>query len=166
MKKGKKKKPGEEGGTVRLWTLAKARESVKLVRATLQDLRITYISTWHLYRLNKYQPEGGKYGDEIKKVGDEGRRLLSEFDRIGVIAYQSPLRGIALFPFIAYFRDGNGTTPREAYYVYKDTRESISSYIFADNLCAFNDLYGWERPIPAKWEGKDAIPELEMKDFC
>lgn len=141
----------------RNWTFAEASKTLLYIRFSLGQLRENFILVWHLYKKNKYKTEGGEYGDEIAKSADAGRGLIAEFNRIGVIAYQSPLRGIALFPFLVH---AGKDRRRESYFVYKDSREEIETFIFKDDLCTHNDLYGYERLIPAAWKETGAIPTL------
>jgi hypothetical protein len=139
------------------WTYAAASRTLPYVSYVLQHLREGFIEIWHLYRIGGNNVNNPKFRDRIRHLADDGREAIAELDRLGVIAYQSPLRGIALFPFLVH--EGKGRR-RKAYYVFKDTRDSIDSFIFADDLCARNDLYVDERPIPAGWKVAGAIPTL------
>jgi hypothetical protein len=145
---------------VTIWTYAAACRTLPYVRLLLRDLRGGFIAIWHLYRLAGGDVNHSEYQDRIRRLGDEARTIFKELDRLGVIAYQSPLRGIALFPFIV--RVGEGSS-REAYFVFKDTRDEIDSYIYADDLCERNDLNADEKPVPEEWKKPGVIPMLERE---
>lgn len=152
MKKSMKRVP--------IWAYAAASRTLPYVRLVLRDLREGFIEIWHLYRLAGGDVNHPDFRDRIRRLGDEARTIFKELDRLGVIPYQSPLRGITLFPFLVHEGEGR---KREAYFVYKDTRNEINSFIFADDLCERNDLYGDERPVPAGWKEPGAVPRLEQE---
>lgn len=145
---------------VTIWTYTAACRTLPYVRLVLRDLREGFVSIWHLYRLAGGDVNHPDDRDGIRRLGDEARTSLDELDRQGIIPYQSPLRGIALFPFIVH--EGRGRS-REAYFVYKDTRDEIDTYIFADDLCGRNDLYADERPVPDEWKKPAVIPNLDRE---
>lgn len=153
MRKEKRKTPRAlKVRSVKNWTLAGAVSCVPLVTRILRELREVYCANWHLFRLNKYQLVGGPYDAELADLNRNGANLLKELESLNVLAYQSPQRGIALFPFlVSYLEHNRGTTTRPAYFVYKDSRDKIGSFIFNDELCVYSDLYGWERPVPEAW---------------
>src|SRR5205814_397818 len=97
---------------------------------------------------------------EMRRTANRGRKLLTELNQIGVLVYDSPLRGIALFPFFVHHDDGHSSTQREAFFVFKDSRESIDTFIFNDEFCRHADLYGWEREIPDHWKKPGATATL------
>lgn len=141
----------------RVWAYAEASGALPYLRLVLRDLREGFIAIWHLYRLAGGDVTHPDYRDRIRLLGDEARTILAELDRLGVIPYQSPLRGIALYPFIVH--EGKGSR-REAYFVFKDSRDEIDTYILSDDLCERNDLYADERPVPAGWKEPGAVPRL------
>jgi hypothetical protein len=145
---------------VTIWTFAAACQTLPYIRLVLRDLREGFIAIWHLYRLAGGDVNHPDFRERTRRLGDEARSILGELDRLGVIPYQSPLRGIALFPFLVH--EGKDRR-REAYYVYKDTRGEIDSYIFADDLCGRNDLYADEKPVPAGWKEPGVIPMLKRE---
>jgi hypothetical protein len=140
------------------WTYATASRALPYVRLILGKLREQFITIWHLYRVAGYDMNNPDYGEQMRFLRDEGGEALAELDRLGVIAYQSPLRGIALFPFAIAGPGGF----RKAYFVYKDSRDQIDSYIFHDVLCEHNDLLGWERSVPDAW--KTNVPALDLEE--
>lgn len=140
-----------------LWTYAAASRALPYVRLILGKLREEFITIWHLYRVAGYDATNPDYRDQLRFLGEEGRVALAELDRLGVIAYQSPLRGIALFPFAVAGPGG----VQEAYFVYKDSRDQIDSYIFRDVLCEHDDLLGWEKPVPDAWKTNMTVLDLE-----
>lgn len=144
----------------RVWTYAEASRTLPYIRSLLRDLRENFVLVWHIYHLAGGDVEHPDYRERIRRLGDEARTTLAELDRLGVIPYQSPLRGIALFPFVVH--EGKGRR-REAYFIYKDTRDEIDTYIIADDLCEQNDLYGDERPLPSGWKEPGAVPRLEQE---
>lgn len=135
---------------MRTWTYAEAGSSIVYVRRLLVASREHYVAAWHYYRLNRRDLESEEHRDEMQHHREEGIQALMELERLGVLAYQNPLRGIALFPFLV--RDDQGGTPREAWFVYKDSRPTIDSFVFNEELCFFADLYGYERPVPEEWK--------------
>ena len=143
------------------WSYAAASRTLPYIRLVLRDLREGFVAIWHLYKLAGCDVNHPAYGEQIRLLGDEARAILEEFDRLGVIPYQSPLRGIALFPFLV--QDDQGGTPREAYFVFRDSRFEADAYILADALCEHNDLHGYERPLPAAWKEPGAVPILERE---
>jgi len=161
-----KEKRRNDNPKSRLWTFHQANEAVPLVRSTLRELRESYVRIWHVYRNNGNRPVGGLYDDELAALGQRMRELFKECRRIGFLPYDSPHRGIALFPFFVCYEDARGrSTPREAYFVYKDSRESVETYIFNDELCIYNDLFGWERPVPGKWQPAGARAVLDYTEL-
>jgi hypothetical protein len=146
--------------SVRIWTFAEASGVLPYLRLLLRDVREGFIAIWHLYRLGGGDVNHPDFRDRIRRLGGEARAVLDEFDRLGVILYQSPLRGIALFPIFVHQSKG---VRREAYFVYKDTREEIDTYIFADDLCDRNDLYTNEKPVPQEWKEPGVVPGLERE---
>jgi hypothetical protein len=146
---------------VTIWTYAAACRTLPYVRLVLRDLREGFVAIWHLYKAAGGDVQHPDFRQRIRRLGDEARLIFRELDRLGVIPYQSPSRGIALFPFLVH--KGKGSS-REAYYVYKDSRDEIGTYIFADDLCERNDLYADERPVPENWKNPGAIPGLEREE--
>lgn len=141
-----------------VWSYAAASRTLPYIRLVLRDLREGFVSIWHLYKLARCDVNHPDYREQIRLLGDEARTILAEFDRLGVIPYESPRRGIALFPFL--LQDDQGGTPREAYFVFRDTRSEIDTYILADDLFEHNDLDGYERPLPEAWKEQGAVPAL------
>lgn len=150
----------ESKKTQRAWNYTAASRTLPYVRLVLRDLREHYIRVWHLYRLAGNTVDHPDYGDLIRFHSGEGRTALAELKSLGIVPYQSPLRGIALFPFI--IREGKGVR-REMYFVYKDSRDSIDTFIFEDDLGEHNDLYGFERAVPDEWKEPETIPRLERE---
>lgn len=140
------------------WSYAAASQTLAYIRLVLRDLREGFVSIWHLYKLAGCDVNHPAYGEQIRLLGDEAQAILEEFDRLGVIPYESPRRGIALFPFL--LQDDQGGTPREAYFVFRDSRDEIDAYILADDLCTHNDLDGYERPVSVVWKEPGAVPTL------
>jgi hypothetical protein len=142
------------------WTYAVASKSVPYIRMVLNDLREGFIAIWHLYKAAGYDLNHPAYRERFRLLGEAGKAALEELDRLGVIPYQSPLRGIALYPFA--FQDDQGGT-QEAFFIYKDTRDGIDSYILQDDLGENGDLYGDEEPIPDAWKEAGAVPRPEQE---
>jgi hypothetical protein len=145
---------------VTIWSHAGASRTISYIRLVLRDLRENFVAIWHVYRLAGGDVNHPEFRDRIRRLGQEARAVLGEFDRLGVIPYQSPLRGIALYPFLVH--EGRGGT-HEAFFVFKDTRDEIDSYILQDDLGENGDLYADEKPIPAGWKVSGAIPRLEQE---
>ena len=144
---------------VRTWTYSEASRSVPYVRVILGSLRESYIAAWHEFRLSRQEPDCLGHREERRRHCEEGVVDLEELARLGVFAYDTPLRGIALFPVVIH----EGGSPRDAYFVYKDSRNEIESFVFNDDLCEHYDLLGWERPVPAAWKAGVPVLNLEVK---
>lgn len=143
-----------------VWTYSSASRTLPYVRLVLRDLRECFIAIWHLYKAAGYDLNHPAYRERFRLLGEAGKAALEELDHLGVIPYQSPLRGIALYPFA--FHDDQGGT-QEAFLVFKDTRNVIDSYILQDDLGENGDLYADEKPVPQKWKMPGAIPTLEQE---
>ena len=155
---------GKKTTRTRIWTYQEAARTIPYVRKTLGLLRETFIKVWHLHRLDRYDLHG--HNTEMEALGDEGTEATKELHRLGIFNYQNPLRGIALFPFVVNYSDGRGgdNMPRPAWFVYKDSRDQIDHFIFADLLTTYKDLYGWEMRVPEEWKKLTATPVLAPKD--
>lgn len=145
--------------SIKIWSLSDAIRTVPYIRSLCGTLRESLITAKHYYRKGGYD-KGTKYDAEIAAAQNSGRATINEFTKLCVIPYQNPIRGIALFPFLVYYQDDKGNTPREAFYVYKDSRNRIDSFIYADEEAAYNDLYGWELPIPEEWRREGVSPSI------
>lgn len=146
------KKADKSESVVKNWTYDKAATTVPYVRGCLADIRVNIVLLLHLYRKHGHSRRACKNDPLVVKTKEEGTRLVGELDRLGVIRFQAAYRGIALYPFTVFYEDGTGRTPREAYYVYKDSRDGIESFVFRDMLECYGDLYAWEQPVPAAWK--------------
>lgn len=145
---------------VRIWTYGEAQRSIVYVRRLLIDLRQHYILCWHFFRLSRSGPDGLGCDFEMRLHRQEGAAAVDELKRLGVVAYESPVRGIALFPFHVRGGDGRTSRRREAYYVYKDSRDGIDSFVFDDDLSSENDLFGCEKPVPEAWKSGQVVPAI------
>jgi hypothetical protein len=133
----------------RFWTYAEASRTVPYVRRLLATLRHTYIHAWHLYGKSHRAADPDSVLAEWVKSRDEGVAVLEELDRLGIIPYQSPLRGIALFRFSVEVEvDDVATDDLIAFFVYKDNRDQIETFAFAPDIYDHDGLFGAERPIP------------------
>lgn len=146
---------------VTIWTYAEASRTLPYVRLILRDLRECYVTIWHLYKAAGYNLNEPDYREQFRLLGEGGKAALEELDHLGVIPYQSPLRGIALYPFVV--QDDQGGT-EEAFFVFKDTRDGIDSYILQDDLGEYGDLYGDEKLVPASWKEPGVVPHLEREE--
>jgi hypothetical protein len=134
----------------RFWTFDEASRAVPYVRRLLATLRESYITCRHLYRKSLRADDAGGIHAEWLKRRDEGVAALEELDRLGIILYQNPLRGIVLFPFgVEVEGDDGATAGMVAFFVYKDSRDEIDAFAFAPDLHDQGGLLGAERPIPA-----------------
>jgi len=161
----KKKNRSNDGQNCKLWAYEDANAAVPYIRPMLKQLREDYIKVWHLFRKDGHRHDG-PHADQLESLQEAGGVIFKEMAKMGVLLYENPRRGIALFPFLVHYEDGHGSTPREASYVYMDTRNTIDSYIFHDEFQAFQDLYAWLRPVPAEWKKSGIRPTLHPKDFA
>lgn len=155
------KKSVGETKKVKNWSYAEASKTVKYIRGCLGDLRVSVIRLKYLYRAANFNRKALKNDSEVGKLQDLGKKTFAEFDQAGIVLYDKSYRGIALYPFVVLYDDGTGKTPREAYYVYKDTRDGIDNYIFKDELEAYGDMAGWEKPVPAAWRAAGVEPVID-----
>lgn len=139
------------------WTYHEACRTIPYVRRVLGSLRASYVAAWHFYRLTKDDDADYEIYEQASRFRQEGLVALDELDRLGVFSYEHPARGIALFPFFVHVI---GPATLNAYYVYKDTRESIDSFVYHVDLCERNDLYSDEKPVPSRWRQPGTIPKL------
>lgn len=148
----------------RFWTYEEASRTVPYVRRLLATLRQTYIAAWHLYGMSRRAADPESIHAEWEKQRDEGVAVLEELDRLGVIPFQSPLRGIAVFRFnVEVEVDAESTADLIAFFVYKDTRDRIETFAFSHDIYDQDGLFGAERPIPeALKEGADFLKREEV----
>ena len=148
----------------RFWTYAEASRTVPYVRRLLATLRDTYIAAWHLYRKSLRAADAESVHAEWLKHRDEGVAILEELDRLGVIPFQSPLRGIALFRFnVEVEVNDEETADLIGYFVYRDTRDRIETFAFAPEIYDNDGLFGAERAIPnALKEGATYLTRKEL----
>ncbi len=133
----------------RFWTYEEASRTVPYVRRLLAALRTTYIRAWHLYRKSRRAAHPESVHAEWEKQRDEGVAVLEELDRLGVIPFQSPLRGIAAFRFnVEVEEEAESTADLIAFFVYKDSRDHIETFAFSHDIYDQDGLFGAERPIP------------------
>ena len=143
----------------KLWSYTTAESTIPYIRPILGEIRTAYITVWHLFKMQGYNNHG-PYEEEMSKIGERGRELLEDMKKLSVLVYSSPMRGIVLFPCVVNCTDDCGATPRPAYLVYKDSRETIDSFIFHDEFITYEDLYGWEHPVPEYWKKVGARLDL------
>lgn len=134
------------------WSYREVQRSVVYVRFLLGTLRECFIAAWHHHRLIRRDPTATASHDLTAVHRREGIAALEELQRLGVIPYQSPLRGIALFPFqVEAKRQDGSTESRTAFWVYKDSRDEIDSFVFAEDVFD-KELLGVERAVPEEWK--------------
>jgi hypothetical protein len=148
----------------RPWTYAEASRAVPYVRRLLATLRETCVAC-RLSHRKAFRTAGPKgVRPEWLRHRDEVAAVLEELDRLGVVAYQSPLRGIALFRFeIDVEADDGAAEGRVAFFIYKDSRDRIDSFAFAGDIYDVRGLFGAERPVPdALREGRTILRREEV----
>jgi hypothetical protein len=148
----------------RSWSYVEAQRSVVYVRPLLGCLRTHYISAWHHHRMARRDPADASHRQAVQRHRQEGIAVLEELDRLGILAYQSPLRGIALFPFEVKFEQLDGSMERRtAYWVLKDSREAIDAFAFAADFYG-QELLTVERPVPEAWKGEVDLLLLPLEE--
>jgi hypothetical protein len=131
------------------WTYAEASRTVPYVRRLLATLREGYIACWFHYRRSLVAADAEGIHAEWLKHRDEGAAILNELDLLGIIPYQSPLRGIGLFRFnVEVEVDADASDDLIGFFVYKDTRDQIETFAFCQDIYDHDGLFGAERPIP------------------
>lgn len=143
------------------WTYEAASKTLPYVRLILGNLRERFVTIWHLYRVAGYDVANPDYREQARILGGEAKADLQELGRLGIVAFDSPLRGIALFPFL--LQDSHGGTSQKAFFVYMDSRDRIDTYIQDDALCTHCDLPGYERPVPEAWKEPGAVLKLSQE---
>jgi hypothetical protein len=101
----------------RRWSYPEATESIPYVRRLLGSLREHFIAAWHYYRLDHLDPDEPAHKARLAFHRREGVAALEDLHELDVLPYESPLRGIALFPLLVH---DHGTPGQQAYLVYKD----------------------------------------------
>jgi hypothetical protein len=147
----------EQSKPFRIWTYTEASDAVPFIRVILGYLRRGFIRVWHLYRVAGYDAANPIYSEEMQFLREEGIKALDELKRLGILPYERPTRGIALFPLLV----DDGGTPHQAFFVFKDSREEIDSFFFNDALSMHYDLFRCELPIPNEWRKSGAVPMLK-----
>lgn len=131
------------------WSYSEAQKTVPYVRRLLSSLREHYIACWHFIRLNGHDPNCREYHPRWLYHRQEGEAALNDLFDLSVCLFDNPLRGIAIFRFAVEVElDENSTAARIAFWLYRDTRNEIESFLFASDLYDTNDLLCIERPIP------------------
>lgn len=143
----------------KVWNYETAAKTLPYVRVVLRILREQFIAFCHLYRRFGYDTRNPDCQKRLQMLCKKGVADLEELKRLGILVYEAPFRGIALFPFVVQ-DDG---TPRQAFFVFKDTCEGIEAFILNDEICEQNDLFGYERPIPETWKRVEAVPTLRKE---
>jgi hypothetical protein len=146
---------------MRTWDYVAAQKAVPYVRRLLAGLREHYVATWHFQRLATRDPDEPSHRRAVLRHRREGCDILEELKRLGVMPYQSPLRGIALFPFAVSDQRAGQVAERQALWVYRDSREQIDHYILYDDLSTCCELEGYEKLVPEEWKRAGAIPTLD-----
>ncbi len=131
------------------WTYADATKAVPYVRRLLRGLRRHYVACWHYWTLVGNDASSPFYRAERRFHRRRGEAALRELERLGVFPYEAPLRGVGLFTFTVEVQlDELATVEKVAHWVYRDSRVSIDTFAFAEDLNASDDLPGSEHPVP------------------
>ncbi len=146
---------------IKQWSYTEASIIVPYIRGCLCDLREGMIQLRHLYHKYDFDYRRLKNDKAINKLRMNGLSIFNSFSTLGIILYDHAYRGIALYPFSVFYDDGTGKTPREAFYVFKDSRSGIDNYVFKDVLEQYKDLSSWELPVPAAWKVEGAEPVID-----
>lgn len=148
---------------IKTWSYSDAQKTTKYVQLCLNDLRISIIKLRHLYRAHKFNRAETQKDPDFADLIKTGKQTFSEFNELNILIYNRAYRGIALFPFVVLYDDGIGQTPRNAFYIYKDTRTTIDHYIFQDELEAHDDMPANEKIIPENWKNDQPIIKISKK---
>jgi hypothetical protein len=140
------------------WSYAAAQKVLPYVRRLLADLRGHCIAAWHFRRLAGLDADNQSHGQDMLRHRHEGCEILVELDRLGIVPFDNPLRGIALFPYTEAVRVAGQVLERNAFWIYRDSRDDIDSYILYDDLVYHHDLEGNERRVPEEWKRPAAAP--------
>lgn len=136
------------------WSFSEAQRATLYVRFLLGSLRECFIAAWHHHLLVRRELDSLYCREAVLRHRQEGVTVLGELDRLSILPYQSPLRGIALFEFEVKVEQLEGSMERRtAYWVYKDSREAIDTFAFAADLFG-QELLAVERPVPEAWKGE------------
>lgn len=131
------------------WSYMEAQRTIPYVRLLLASLREHYIACWHYIRLNGHDPTCREHHPRWLYHRQEGEAALNEIFDLGVCVFDNPLRGIALFRFeVEVEIDESSTAEWIGFWLYRDTRDQIDSFVFAFDLHDTTDLLLIERPIP------------------
>lgn len=128
----------------------------------LRSVREHFIAFWHFHNLDRRTQGSSTHASEVFHHHDEAMAALNELRRLRVLAYRSPVRGIALIPFLVQLSDGH--ISREAFFVYKDSRAEIDTFAFSEDVFTDDPLDQWGRPVPESWKIPGAIPRLDEEE--
>src|SRR4051794_35850793 len=116
----------------RFWTHAEAQATIPYVHLLLASLREHFIACWHYVRLNGHDPSCREYHPRWLYHRQEAEAALNDLFDLGMCVFDNPLRGIALFRFeVEVELDEHSTVEWFAFWLYRDTRDEIESFVLA-----------------------------------
>ncbi len=131
------------------WSYSEAQRTLPYVRRLLASLREHYIACWHYVRLSGHDPSCQEYHPRWLYHRQEAEAALNDLFDLSVCVFDNPMRGIVLFRFAVEVElDQSSTAEWIAFWLYRDTRDQIASFVFAADLHDAHDLLLIERPIP------------------
>lgn len=134
----------------KLWTYAEAQKTVPYVRRCLGDLRERYVRMMHLWRRKKEATttiEWLELDRDVRCLSGDCQEVLAELLALSICVFGAPWRGIAIFPM--RFQDDG--LLKNGYFIYKDSRDSIETFISECDLKTV-DLTAHERPVLQEWK--------------
>jgi hypothetical protein len=125
---------------------------VPFVRRSLSELRERYVKMMHEHREKR---RAVTHSDrliadhQMNEASRSAKQIVEDVRSRGIIIYHKPWRGICLFPMKV--RQHGAAVGHEAYFIYRDSRDMIDSWVLQDDFD--NDgLFELERPIPESWK--------------
>src|ERR1051325_4643839 len=117
------------------WSYSDAQKAIPSVRRHLRALRKHYIACWHYVRLNGHDPTCHEYHPKWLHHRQKAEAALNKLFDLGVCVFLPPFRGIALFRFVVEVElDEDSTAVWIAFWLYRDSRDEIESFVFARAL--------------------------------
>lgn len=116
-----------------------------VVKECLEKIRQNFI-TMNSIAHRKGEPDSA--WEEYQTVAQE---YLSKLHTYNIHVFDTPYRGIALFPIKVQKLIGGKLKTIDGWLVYKDSQDAATTYVSRKQLEKNRDLYACERPIPHDW---------------
>jgi hypothetical protein len=154
----------KKDNTVKQWNYLEASATINYIRTHLAEMRTAVIRLKHLFFEADFNRSELAKNPEVSSLVEFGKKTYAELDKIGITVYDKTYRGIALYPFTVFYENSKGRTTREAFYVYRDSRNTIDTYAFKDDLESSQDVSMCEKPVPMSWQIAKSEPVIDAHE--